>query len=194
MRFTSTSALVSRAFWFCMTFFVVAPPLTAADWPGFRGRNATGVAESADKLPDDIGPEVECHLEDGFAARPFVARDRRRPDLPDRGPRRAVVHHGACACDRPDAVGGRGAARRAGTNSPHRQPCSAEPGSRRRAQSSASLAPADSSVTRPVAICSGSGRWGRSTTTSAPAARRSSSTTTGTLSGPRHRFVPDRDR
>jgi outer membrane protein assembly factor BamB len=42
-----------------LAFILVVPaPLSATDWPGFRGRNATGVAETADKLPDEIGPET----------------------------------------------------------------------------------------------------------------------------------------
>jgi outer membrane protein assembly factor BamB len=45
------------ALWVFTAFCTVTSPLVAADWPGFRGPNATGVAETADKLPDDIGPE-----------------------------------------------------------------------------------------------------------------------------------------
>ena len=69
----------SSAFCLFTAFFVLASPLVATDWPGFRGRNATGVAETADKLPDDIGPETNVIWKTAFPpghSSPVIVGDR----------------------------------------------------------------------------------------------------------------------
>ncbi|HEV3024103.1 MAG TPA: PQQ-binding-like beta-propeller repeat protein [Pirellulales bacterium] len=42
----------------CLFAFVAPAGLSGADWPSFRGRNSQGRAETADKLPDAIGPDA----------------------------------------------------------------------------------------------------------------------------------------
>src|SRR5690348_15075568 len=57
MRFTvRLASSVLRVFAVC--WLLASSQLQAADWPGFRGRNASGIADTADKLPDEIGPDT----------------------------------------------------------------------------------------------------------------------------------------
>ena len=47
-----------RSFFACfvVAWVITASALTAANWPGFRGPNSSGVGE-ADALPVEFGPE-----------------------------------------------------------------------------------------------------------------------------------------